>query len=377
MRNRTILFTTLLAVTIFFSCGNISDKKIRIAYANWAEGIAVTYLAKEILSEQGYRTELLNADIAPIFTSLARGKTDVFMDSWMPVTHADYFQKYDGKLEILGQIYDSARIGLVVPEYVPIHTIEELGAHTRRFSGEIVGIDAGTGIMKCTEKAIPEYGLDYRLMISSGPAMTALLKKAIDKKEWIVVTGWTPHWMFDRFRLRVLEDSRNVYGEAEQIHSIARKGFSKEHPFAAALLGNIHLSDTEISSLMRAIEETSGTETRAVRQWMDGHRDLVDSWIPEKEEGNYIPVYTSLPITITNNHKLYKYYICWVKSSLGIWIEKPGGCSSRWESPFMFTLARCRSSVSFNDGYTTIALCTWVRMHRYDLFPLFCFSHNF
>ena len=53
MRNRTILFTTLLAVTIFFSCGNISDKKIRIAYANWAEGIAVTYLAKEILSEQG------------------------------------------------------------------------------------------------------------------------------------------------------------------------------------------------------------------------------------------------------------------------------------------------------------------------------------
>ena len=48
--------------------------------------------------------------------------------------------------------------------------------------------------------------------------------------------------------------------------------------------GNIHLSDTEISSLMRAIEETSGTETRAVRQWMDGHRDLIDSWIPEKDE---------------------------------------------------------------------------------------------
>ena len=239
MRNKTKFFTVLLAVTIFFSCGNISDKKIRIAYANWAEGIAVTYLAKEILSEQGYRIELLNADIAPIFTSLARGKTDVFMDSWLPVTHAEYFRKYNGKLEILGQIYDSARIGLVVPEYVPVHMIEELGGHTGRFSGEIVGIDAGTGIMKCTEKAIPEYGLDYRLMISSGPAMTALLKKAIDKKEWIVVTGWTPHWMFDRFRLRVLEDSRNVYGEAEQIHSIARKGFSKEHPFAAALLGNI------------------------------------------------------------------------------------------------------------------------------------------
>ena len=84
MRNKTKFFTVLLAVTIFFSCGNISDKKIRIAYANWAEGIAVTYLAKEILSEQGYRIELLNADIAPIFTSLARGKTDVFMAAGDP-----------------------------------------------------------------------------------------------------------------------------------------------------------------------------------------------------------------------------------------------------------------------------------------------------
>ena len=34
--------------------------------------------------------------------------------------------------------------------------------------------------------------------------------------------------------------------------------------FDAALLGNIHLSDREISSLMRAIEETCETETRAV-----------------------------------------------------------------------------------------------------------------
>lgn len=35
---------------------------------------------------------------------------------------------------------------------------------------------------------------------------------------------------------------------------------------------------------MRGIEETRGTETRAVRQWMDKHRDLIESWIPDKEK---------------------------------------------------------------------------------------------
>lgn len=43
---------------------------------------------------------------------------------------------------------------------------------------------------------------------------------------------------------------------------------------------------------------------------MDSEEDIRDWYMSYINEGNYIPVYTSLPITITNNHKLYKYYIC-------------------------------------------------------------------
>ena len=77
--------TTIISSILMTSC-IINPNKISIAYPNWAEGIAVTHLAREILVEQGFQVELLNADIAPIFTSLARGKTDEFLDSWLPVT---------------------------------------------------------------------------------------------------------------------------------------------------------------------------------------------------------------------------------------------------------------------------------------------------
>lgn len=282
IKEKTIfVIVCMMGMMALASCNKLQDNKIRIAYTNWAEGIAITHLAREILVEQGYKVELLNADMAPIFTSLARGKTDVFMDSWQPVTHADYFRKYHGKLEILGQVYDSARIGLVVPAYVPVRSIDELPQYAAKFKGEIVGIDAGTGIMKCTEQAIAEYGLDYHLMISSGPAMTALLDKAIRKKEWIVVTGWTPHWMFSRYDLKVLYDPKRIYGHSERIHSIARHGFSRKHPFAAELLGNIHLTDSEIGSLMEAVAQTRGTEREAVQEWINQNRALVDSWIPK------------------------------------------------------------------------------------------------
>ena len=275
-----VLLTALLTV----ACGPKTDeKKIDIAYVNWSEGIAMTNLANVIFEEQGYRVNLLNADLAPVFASLSQKKADVFLDAWLPVTMADYITQYGDKLETLGTVYDNARIGLVVPEYVTINSIEELNQVRARFKGEIVGIDAGAGIMKATDKAIPDYGLDYKLLTSSGPAMTASLKKAIDKKEWVVVTGWTPHWMFDRFDLKILADPKGIYGGAEKIQVLAWKGFSEKDPFAARLLSNMHLTDAQISSLMAALEEPGINETDAARKWLETNRDVVSNWLPQIE----------------------------------------------------------------------------------------------
>lgn len=93
--------------------------------------------------------------------------------------------QYGDSIEFLGEVYEEARIGLVVPEYVTIQSISELADYKDRFSSEIVGIDAGAGIMKTTDKAIAAYGLDgYALMTSSSSTMLASLKK-----RWIRENG--------------------------------------------------------------------------------------------------------------------------------------------------------------------------------------------
>ena len=61
-------------------------------------------------------------------------------------TQADYMKQYGKNLEILGKIYPDARIGLVVPDYVDIHSIDQLNANKEKFGGEIIGIDAGAGL---------------------------------------------------------------------------------------------------------------------------------------------------------------------------------------------------------------------------------------
>lgn len=163
-----------------------------------------------------------------------------------------------------------------------IHSIEQLNANKEKFGGEIIGIDAGAGIMHATDMAIEKYNLDYKLLESSGPAMTAVLKRAVDEYQWIVVTGWTPHWMFTRFKLKFLEDPKGIFGKAETITAIARKGFGEQHPFVAKLIENIHLSTEEISSLLDDVSQNEYNEKEGAEKWVKEHQELVDSWIPRK-----------------------------------------------------------------------------------------------
>ena len=156
MRIYKIVGIVLSAMLLLASCAHsdLEEKKIKIAYANWLEGIAMSHLAKVVLEEHGYEVELQNADLAPIFVSMSGKKSDVFLDAWLPITMKDYMDQYGDSIEFLGEVYGEARVGLVVPQYVTIQSISELEANKDRFSSEIVGIDAGEGIMKTTDKAI-------------------------------------------------------------------------------------------------------------------------------------------------------------------------------------------------------------------------------
>lgn len=279
----TLLLAFVLAAGLISGCAakeKTETKEVKIGYVNWAEGIAMTNLAQAILEDKmGYEVETVLADPAPVFTSLASGNTDVFLDTWLPVTHGEYLNKYGDDIEDLGVTYENALIGLVVPSYVDAESIEDLNSQKDTFGGQIIGIDSGAGIMSTTEKAIDEYGLDYELVNGSGPAMTAALKKAIDSNEAIIVTGWTPHWMFSRWDLKVLKDPKGIYGDAETIHTYSRKGFEEEMPEAAGFFKNFTFTDEILSDLMGAIEDSDKDPLETAKDWMNSHEDQVNTWL--------------------------------------------------------------------------------------------------
>ncbi|WP_110934329.1 glycine betaine ABC transporter substrate-binding protein [Paenibacillus bouchesdurhonensis] len=143
---------------------------------------------------------------------------------------------------------------------------------------EIIGIDPGAGIMKATSAAIEEYGLsDWTLIEGSGAAMTATLAKAVKSEQPIIITGWTPHWMFAKYDLKYLEDPKNVYGEAEEIHTVVRQGLKEDHPVAYEFLDRFEWTSDEMGEIMTAIQDGQDP-AEAAKAWAESHSDRIDAW---------------------------------------------------------------------------------------------------
>ncbi len=281
----TFVFAGIFAFTLAACDLDPDTETVELGYVNWAEGVAMNYLAHAILEdEMGYEVESRMADAGPIYGSLASGNTDAFLDAWYPFTHQTYRDEYGDLIEDLGYNFEGAKIGLVVPEYVDIDSIAEMNDYADEFDNQIVGIDPGAGIMGAASDAIDVYNLDdIDLQTSSGPVMVQALSEAIDDGEWVVVTGWEPHFKFADYDLKFLEDPEGTFGESENIHTVARAGLSEDMPEVAEFLSNFYLDSEQLGNLMGMMNEHGDdySELEIARMWMAENEELVQSWLPE------------------------------------------------------------------------------------------------
>ncbi|MBD3275094.1 MAG: glycine/betaine ABC transporter [Candidatus Marinimicrobia bacterium] len=283
----TVIFLTGIFISFsgLMSCSGQGggEKTAELVYVNWAEGIAYTNLAKVVLEEKmGYDVTITAADPGPAYTAVAQGDQDAFMETWLPVLHSEYYEEYQDDIVDLGYVYEGTKSGLVVPSYVTIDSISQLNEYADRFDGEITGIDPGAGVMQTTEDVIDMYNLDFELISSSGPAMTSALQGAVSDEEWIVVTGWDPHWMWAEWDLKFLQqDADKVVWETGNIHIMGRSDIKEAKPDLAQFLSNMHFTTAQIGDLMLQVRNSDASEEEIARKWMQENESLVNSWIPE------------------------------------------------------------------------------------------------
>lgn len=282
MKFRRILGSGAALVLAISSTLAIAETKstLSIGYVDgWSDSVATTHVAAEVIKQKlGYDVKLMPVATGIMWQGVATGKLDLMLSAWLPVTHGEYWSKNKDKVVDYGPNFKDAKIGLIVPEYVKAQSVADLKTDNS-FKKKIVGIDAGSGVMLKTDQAIKDYDLEgYKLQASSGAAMIAELTRAENKHESIAVTGWVPHWMFAKWKLRFLEDPKSVYGAAETVNSIGSQGLEKKAPEVVAFLKKFSWSSKdEIGEVMLAIQDGAKPEV-AAQDWVAKHPERVAEW---------------------------------------------------------------------------------------------------
>ncbi|MCA1031234.1 glycine/betaine ABC transporter [Bacillus timonensis] len=105
----------------------VDGDEFKMTYVAWSDVIASSNVVKYVLENKlGYDVELIQVDAAPMWAGVADGSADAMVGAWLPTTHADYYAEYEGDFEDLGANLSGTKIGLVVPAYMDIDSIEDL-----------------------------------------------------------------------------------------------------------------------------------------------------------------------------------------------------------------------------------------------------------
>ncbi|TET30938.1 hypothetical protein E3J68_00135 [Candidatus Aerophobetes bacterium] len=286
-----ILLVLLIAVSLVACAASAEDWKLTLAYSVWPDWEPFIHVAAPLLEEMGYEVTMVDigGDWSLALEGILAGDIDVVTQA-SDFCHLHFWEAYRDRLIHLGCCGYGAMQGLAVTPYTDVDTIQELNANVDLFDGEIVGIEAGSGLMGCTADAITIYGLNYTLIEGSTAAMVADRDAAVAKGEDWLGVWWAPFWADVAYPMKMLKgDTELLFGGMDRFYFVARPEFIDEHPAAAQLLMNLTLSYGDYMDIggWIAVEELSAGEAAA--KWLDQNEHHWTKWFPYPYAFPYVP----------------------------------------------------------------------------------------
>ncbi len=281
MNRRTLLLgAAALAASPAALAGPAPGKApVRIAYVEWSDAVVSSNVLAAVLQDMGHEVTLIPVSGAAMWQAVASGDADCMLAGWLPTTHAAYYARLKDQVDLIGPNFTGARIGWATPDYAPLNAVADLATRGDLVDNTVIGIDAGAGLMRASEKAIEAYGLSAITLVDGSEAtMVGALQEAIARSKPIVVTIWTPHWMFAAHKLRFLADPKGCFGAAETVNTVARRGLKTDMPDVYAVLSRFKLTLGDEQALMLQNQARGADPARTATAWVAANAALVKAW---------------------------------------------------------------------------------------------------
>jgi glycine betaine/proline transport system substrate-binding protein len=253
------------------------EKTITMGTLTWEDLTPITGITKKVLEDSGYTVKVIEfSEWGIAYAALTKGDIQV-LASQTDYAANDYWNKNKNRLEKLSPVSFGLYQGIAVPKYVDIDSVDQLNDNAEKFGGKIIGIEPGSGLMSDATNAVSAYGIKLKLLEGSTAAMTAALKSAVDRKEWVAVTVWEPSWMAQKFDLKFLKDPKGIFPPPQGYYWIGHKDFSKEYPRAREVMASVYVPISDITAINGEVKDGK-TMDQAIQGWTAGHAELLKRW---------------------------------------------------------------------------------------------------
>lgn len=272
---KALCAAAMVGMTVFSA--HAEEKSITVGTMSWEDLTPITGITKRVLEDAGYTVKVVPfSEWGIAYAALSKGDIQI-LASQTDYVAQDYWDKNKKRLEKISPVSHGLFQGVAVPKYVPIDSMDQLNANADKFGGKIVGIEPGSGLMRDTANAVKGYDLKLQLVEGSTAAMTAALKSAVDRKEWIAVTIWEPSWMMQKYDVKFLKDPKGIFPPPQSYYWVGKKGFSAEYPHAREVIASVYVPLADITAINSAVNDGK-TMDEAVKDWTTSHADLLKRW---------------------------------------------------------------------------------------------------
>ncbi|OCP21022.1 MULTISPECIES: glycine betaine ABC transporter substrate-binding protein [unclassified Ensifer] len=259
------------------------EKTITLGTMSWEDLTPITGITKKVLEDAGYSVKVVPfSEWGIAYAALTKGDVQL-LASQTDYVAQDYWDKNKKRLEKISPVSHGLYQAIAVPQYVTIDSVEQLNENADKFGGKIVGIEPGSGLMRDAATVVKDYDLKLQLVEGSTAAMTAALKSAIDRNEWVAVTIWEPSWMMQKYPLKFLKDPKGIFPPPQSYYWIGQKGFSADYPHAREVVASVYVPLADITAINGAVSDGKSMD-EAVKDWTDNHADLLKRWGNIKSE---------------------------------------------------------------------------------------------
>ena len=260
-------------------------QEVKFGYVEWPEAVMKTQVVSDVLEVMGFETTSQSLSVPLVLKGVSTGDLDVFLETWLPSMESmvtPYLD--DGSLTMSAHNLDGTLYNAAVPTYVyeaGVTSIADLEPNAERFGGEYFGIEPGNDGNEIMRKAIESdtYGLSgWTLVESSEQGMLQMVERATQQEEWIVFSGWRPHWMNNAFEISYLDDPENIWGGEGYVATVANTQFLDENPNLARFFEQFNVSLETQGDWIDQYGRQGRDPEEVSQEWIKANLEAVKVW---------------------------------------------------------------------------------------------------